>query len=864
MKKTSEFLVEKNYSVPPKKFLNHLERLCKPFNQFTRVGEEIAPIHVIQKFREAFPDTQEADYINRVFFASMPPSSIHDDQGIHPILNRQDRIPLLEICYKGGQSHALSRTFASELPSVAAAPPRSQTQKTEKSLGNFLKRKRQTDDIQFLQQYASEESKALKKKRKSTSLSVRQKVSAARAALQHKQSRQPLTEQHRGIKRAFQSFLGSPAPARKRLRPATAIPTRFFILPHDLPHVREHYQKLFRIVLHKKLGLYRTLSLEAQNAFNNSIRLAANQPVEEYHDGPDLLLPPLRDGYGKTLSVMPVHLRSYQTAICHSPKNGLVLFHEAGTGKTLTALAAAVHFLTRHLRFNAQGQPEIAARAVIAAPVSTVNQVWVNEVYDSINVNVGVIRSASRISHLLPEYQFLHAKGSSAATPEEILHDLDRVCHAVRSCILICSHNSLEKSDEIVQKCGGLPALFILDEAHNLNSVPVSQTQVIPKHPQSGYHAQLHLPFYVYRLLSRLNLTQSLFLTATPIVNALSDVNNFLHWIKIGSDTHFRDSIRNLTETLFLMAAQKTIIGAKDPTVSEMRKLQPSMPVDCASIRPGDPLSNLLRDEFHVIKRDTQNYPNAEYYEITCTPNFIQTDERIMAKNYEAAYNDLVTQGKLTIEYGPSKTKKIKPNTPPNTPPNTDLSTVYNKEIQASIAVGSFLSPAMIELLSDRKIRLTGGNRTVLYVAYDNVKNLLKQELRGRFHGLTVSTIDGSMSSEQRMAVAKQFNDIEPEVGHALIIMPAGTEGVNLKKVSNIVFVNQVWTQSDYEQIVGRGVRYRSHVMLPPSQQKVRIYNLYNRIMNSQGRHIPMADAYMTKVRLRKKQLCSCFEDLVK
>ena len=51
-------------------------------------------------------------------------------------------------------------------------------------------------------------------------------------------------------------------------------------------------------------------------------------------------------------------------------------------------------------------------------------------------------------------------------------------------------------------------------------------------------------------------------------------------------------------------------------------------------------------------------------------------------------------------------------------------------------------------------------------------------------------------------------------------------EGIDLKGVSNIFILDPVWNYSKLQQIIGRGVRYNSHIHLPPKQRHVDIYKL--------------------------------------
>lgn len=83
-------------------------------------------------------------------------------------------------------------------------------------------------------------------------------------------------------------------------------------------------------------------------------------------------------------------------------------------------------------------------------------------------------------------------------------------------------------------------------------------------------------------------------------------------------------------------------------------------------------------------------------------------------------------------------------------------------------------------------------------------------------------------SSTQRLQAIQRFaHDADPDTRHdILVISPAGTEGLDFKQVRNVILFDQCWNMATERQIIGRARRYRSHVDLPPDQQRVDVYHL--------------------------------------
>jgi SNF2 family DNA or RNA helicase len=96
--------------------------------------------------------------------------------------------------------------------------------------------------------------------------------------------------------------------------------------------------------------------------------------------------------------------------------------------------------------------------------------------------------------------------------------------------------------------------------------------------------------------------------------------------------------------------------------------------------------------------------------------------------------------------------------------------------------------------------------------------------------GLTYLLVDGSMSIEKRANAVEKFNADylgNPQEHRVIIITRAGGEGLDLKGVSDIIILEPSWNESASTQIIGRGVRYQSHLHLPKSERYVNVHRLY-------------------------------------
>lgn len=104
---------------------------------------------------------------------------------------------------------------------------------------------------------------------------------------------------------------------------------------------------------------------------------------------------------------------------------------------------------------------------------------------------------------------------------------------------------------------------------------------------------------------------------------------------------------------------------------------------------------------------------------------------------------------------------------------------------------------------------LEAGNKTI-------IKNLP--------NGTKYAYINGSLPQKDRAVIVNQYNSNKIKI---LFISKAGGEGLDLKGTQDIIILEPAWNLSVEEQVIGRGVRYKSHADLPTADRKVDVYRLY-------------------------------------
>ena len=117
-------------------------------------------------------------------------------------------------------------------------------------------------------------------------------------------------------------------------------------------------------------------------------------------------------------------------------------------------------------------------------------------------------------------------------------------------------------------------------------------------------------------------------------------------------------------------------------------------------------------------------------------------------------------------------------------------------------------------------------------------------------------SIVGSMSAKERKSSIDDYNSGKIQV---LLLSKAGGVGIDLKETNDMIILDVPWNKTNLDQAIGRVARYRSHINLPKSQQKVDIYILYSKKPQSVQKDveakkiIPSADMILYNL-IKKKE----------
>ena len=129
-------------------------------------------------------------------------------------------------------------------------------------------------------------------------------------------------------------------------------------------------------------------------------------------------------------------------------------------------------------------------------------------------------------------------------------------------------------------------------------------------------------------------------------------------------------------------------------------------------------------------------------------------------------------------------------------------------------------------LKADKAVKIMeNGLKTLFYSEYEIYGvNVVAKKLDEK--GIKYQKITGKIPKTTRQAIVNTYNSENPDKPKILLVTKAGREGLDLKGTRQIIILEPGWNPSIVTQIIGRGVRYKSHEELPPEERNVTVYRL--------------------------------------
>ena len=227
--------------------------------------------------------------------------------------------------------------------------------------------------------------------------------------------------------------------------------------------------------------------------------------------------------------------------------------------------------------------------------------------------------------------------------------------------------------------------------------------------------------------------------------------------------------------------------------------------------------TNAVRPYIEFAQCSREGFPakHEQIVRLTMDKEYLELYNRVEQEKVEEAFDDVLDRDQhnndntgvpLQLLFDPNK-----------------ASCFFSKVRVAVNGITEFVTSQKVEYALTTVYRCHHSNRRSL--VYSNFLNgglsLIARELDRR--NIPYCQITGSVTAVERRDYVNLFNQNTVRV---LLISAAGSEGLDLKCVRDVIILEPHFHDVRIEQVIGRAVRYRSHDTLPPEDRNVTIHRL--------------------------------------
>lgn len=180
-----------------------------------------------------------------------------------------------------------------------------------------------------------------------------------------------------------------------------------------------------------------------------------------------------------------------------------------------------------------------------------------------------------------------------------------------------------------------------------------------------------------------------------------------------------------------------------------------------------------------------------------------------------------------------------------------------SKTRQVSNMVNGIPSPKVLTLLEHVR---NAPKPVIVYSNYLNHGVVMFSELC-KENDLSYRLFTGSVSNKHKKQIVQEYNSRKFDV---LLLSRSGSEGLDLKATREIHIMEPYWNNAQLNQVIGRGVRYKSHINLPINQRHVAIFYWYSIYKKGLFSSKISSDSYLINMSKEKTKLMNQFKESIK
>lgn len=233
-----------------------------------------------------------------------------------------------------------------------------------------------------------------------------------------------------------------------------------------------------------------------------------------------------------------------------------------------------------------------------------------------------------------------------------------------------------------------------------------------------------------------------------------------------------------------------------------------------------------------------------------------------MTKSQREVYDTVIGKAPAWVQY------KVRMGLPPSKAESPDLNAFMTGARQAQLSPAVFGRGGGPEDAPKQQaafnrlqaaIAQNPQHRAVVYSNYLEAGLQPYQHLLDENH-VPYAMFTGDMDSAEREQAVRDYNEGKLR---ALLLSSAGSEGLDLKGTRQIQILEPHFNEEKLKQVIGRGIRYKSHAGLPEDQRNVTVErylsqvppSFWDRLRGRQASSDMSADEYLQGLAQDKEQL---------
>lgn len=306
-------------------------------------------------------------------------------------------------------------------------------------------------------------------------------------------------------------------------------------------------------------------------------------------------------------------------------------------------------------------------------------------------------------------------------------------------------------------------------------------------------------------------------LTATPVINYINDISPLINIVK---QEDVLPTERHLFNFFYFDEDHMRILNA-------------------------DLLRNKLKNAIsYYEKDDKENYPEWGTIEKKVVMNEDQVKEYERYVKKIIFYEQVPPEGAALFEFDFDKIAK------------KDKNAFLTATRQISnVASDNALSPKIVEIVDTVK----EGPFPVVVFSFFLERGLYPIAKLLDQYNLSYKMITGNTTHDKLVKTVNDYNDGKFKV---LLLSSAGSESLDLKNTRQVHISEPSWNDPRIDQVIGRAIRYKSHISLPPNERNVTVYKWVS-VFNKAKIHNQSADEYLIDVSNKKRKLFDTFKELI-